>query len=453
MRKILFSLGIIASSASWAQNAFLTNEYWKANPSPQQVAKDINEKNNPTALNDRAFDATTFAIMNNAPQKTIQYLIDIEGNGVDKLTHDKRTYLFWAAYQNNVPVMKYLLSKGAKVNIKESHQLTPLLFAAVGGQSNKAIYDLLLKNGASITDTNNEGASALLLLLPNLTDLKAANYFVKKGLKLEAVDNNGNNAIYYAATKGNKKVIDELIKKGIDVKAVNKKGENAFFAAARGAKRFTNKVDFYIYLEQLGLNPNQKNANGLTPLYVVAGKNSDVAVINYLLEKGNDPNQVNAEKGGRTPLMNAAALNSAEVVKLLAEKSQNINAVNSDGYSALTLAVDNNRAEVVRLLLDLKADASVVDNEGNTLYHHAVKRGDKKILELIAELGLPINVKNKEGVTPLQIAAMIAEDTDILQFLLSKGADKTITTDLGETAYDLAKENEKLHDKNIDFLK
>ena len=46
MRKILFSLGIIASSASWAQNAFLTNEYWKANPSPQQVAKDINEKNN-----------------------------------------------------------------------------------------------------------------------------------------------------------------------------------------------------------------------------------------------------------------------------------------------------------------------------------------------------------------------------------------------------------------------
>ena len=349
--------------------------------------------------------------------------------------------------------MKYLLSKGAKVNIKESHQLTPLLFAAVGGQSNKAIYDLLLKNGASITDTNNEGASALLLLLPNLTDLKAANYFVKKGLKLEAVDNNGNNAIYYAATKGNKKVIDELIKKGIDVKAVNKKGENAFFAAARGAKRFTNKVDFYIYLEQLGLNPNQKNANGITPLYVVAGKNSDVAVINYLLEKGNDPNQVNAEKGGRTPLMNAAALNSAEIVKLLAEKSQNINAVNSDGYSALTLAVDNNRAEVVRLLLDLKADASVVDNEGNTLYHHAVKRGDKKILELIAELGLPINVKNKEGVTPLQIAAMIAEDTDILQFLLSKGADKTITTDLGETAYDLAKENEKLHDKNIDFLK
>lgn len=213
MRKILFSLGIIASSASWAQNAFLTNEYWKANPSPQQVAKDINEKNNPIALNDRAFDATTLAIMNNAPQKTIQYLIDIEGNGVDKLTHDKRTYLFWAAYQNNVPVMKYLLSKGAKVNIKESHQLTPLLFAAVGGQSNKAIYDLLLKNGASITDTNNEGASALLLLLPDLTDLKAANYFVKKGLKLEAVDNNGNNAIYYAATKGNKKVIDELIKK------------------------------------------------------------------------------------------------------------------------------------------------------------------------------------------------------------------------------------------------
>ena len=96
------------------------------------------------------------------------------------VTHDKRTYLFWAAYQDNVPVMEYLLKKGAKVDITDSHQLTPLLFAAVGGRSDKAIYELLLKHGANLKDTNVDGANTLLLLLPHLKDLKEADYFVKK---------------------------------------------------------------------------------------------------------------------------------------------------------------------------------------------------------------------------------------------------------------------------------
>jgi len=73
--------------------------------------------------------------------------------------------------------MEYLLKKGAKVNITESHQLTPLLFAAVGGRSDNAIYELLLKYSANLKDTNADGANILLLLLPHLKDLKEAGYY------------------------------------------------------------------------------------------------------------------------------------------------------------------------------------------------------------------------------------------------------------------------------------
>ena len=50
---------------------------------------------------------------------------------------------------------------------------------------------------------------------------------------------------------------------------------------------------------------------------------------------------------------------------------------------------------------------------------------------------------------------MTAKNTKILEYLLSKGASKKATTDFGETAYDLALENEILEAKQIDinFLK
>ena len=135
MKKLLLAITVLLIVNTYAQeNVFLSNDYWKQQPTVAQVQQAIAQGNSATALNSRAFDTTTLAILNGAPYETIIYLIDLEGNGVGKITHDKRTYLFWAAFQGNVPVMEYLLKKGAEVNITESHQLTPLLFAAVGGR-------------------------------------------------------------------------------------------------------------------------------------------------------------------------------------------------------------------------------------------------------------------------------------------------------------------------------
>jgi hypothetical protein len=53
------------------------------------------------------------------------------------------------------------------------------------------------------------------------------------------------------------------------------------------------------------------------------------------------------------------------------------------------------------------------------------------------------------------MAAMIATDTQMLNYLISIGAKKEIVTDFEETAYDLALENELLKKNNIslDFLR
>ncbi|MGB0175844.1 MAG: ankyrin repeat domain-containing protein, partial [Owenweeksia sp.] len=75
-------------------------------------------------------------------------------------------------------------------------------------------------------------------------------------------------------------------------------------------------------------------------------------------------------------------------------------------------------------------------------------------LGLLIEKGIDINLKNDEGYTALHIAAMRAGNPEILEQLVRAGADKTVTTEFGESAYDLASENELLANRssNLEFL-
>ncbi|MFJ1473335.1 ankyrin repeat domain-containing protein [Capnocytophaga cynodegmi] len=492
MKRIIFFFCFFVTGLLLAQkNIFLSNDYWKTKPTVEQVKQKITEGNNPTELNERAYDAVSLAINNGAPYETILFLLSLEGNEVDKLTHDKRTYLFWAAFQNNLPLINYLLQKGADVNVKDSHMYTPLLFAAVRGNINTELYDILINKGANINEKNENGANALLLAIPHMKDLKEAQYFIKKGLSLKSIDNNGDDALFYASRNGNQKIINQLIKKGFNPKTLNNKGQNLMFAAAEGSRMKTNDLEFFKYIESLGVSPNQKDKEGLTPLFTLSSRHKDITVLNYFLDKGNSINQL--DKEGNTPLINASSRNSLEVVSLLENKSSNINTTNNQGHSALTLAVARNTSDVVSYLIKKGADINVKDAKGNTLvyyllesytprdikkfdekwnilaekglnfaqnqekgnniYHLAVDKADLNLLQKVASVNVDINVKNQDGLTPLHKAAMTAKNLDIIKFLLEKGAKKTITTDFEETAYDLAKENEALKDKDINFLK
>src|SRR5690606_27344835 len=130
--------------------------------------------------------------------------ISKKGNDVNKLTHDGRTYIFWAAYKGNVELMEFLLKKGAKTTITDDKGSTILNFAASSGQQNTQVYDLLLKHGANLKkDLTHDGANALLLAAPYDSDLALLNYFPSRGLDLNSVDSNRNGIFNYVAKTGN----------------------------------------------------------------------------------------------------------------------------------------------------------------------------------------------------------------------------------------------------------
>lgn len=480
-------------SLAQESNVFYDRAFWKTAPDIATVKEKIKEGNDPVALNPNAFDATVYAILENAPLETIQWLLSLEGNKVDKVTHDGRNYLLWAAYKGNVDLMKLLISKGSDPEMVDDHGYNLMTFAATAGQQDPAVYDLILANGVDVNSTNRSGANALLLLAPHLKDKKDLQYYLDKGLDIHSKDLDGNGIFNYASLRGNVDLMKQMIDMGIDYKGLNKKGENALLYATHGARGYSNPVEVYQYLIDLGLEADIVSWEGRTPLHNVAGTAPDMAIIEFFTQRGVNIDQVDEE--GNTAFINVVRNNKPAIVKKLVADISDINHTDRNGYSALTYAIMRNAPETFDLLRENGAKMTLRDAKGNNLVFHifnsynpgnqdafdkfvqvaqqegldfvspftgnnnlahiAIEKNSKFLLTKAIALGVDVNRKNQEGLTPLHLAAMKSKDKELLTLLLEQGADKGIRTEFDESAYDLAAENEALTEKaiNLEFLK
>lgn len=496
IRKMTMLAMFFISIVVFAQegNVFLERSFWKGNPDLETVKQKIAEGNDATVLNENAFDATIYALLEKSDTSVIKYLLSLEGNPVDKKTHDSRIYLHWAAYAGQIEMVDYLLEKGASVSELDSHGYTPLTFAVNAGQKEEALFHTFEKHGVRLTDEKNEdGADLLLLAAPSLANKKELDFFMNKGFKLDSKDHEGNGIFNYAAKKGTINFLELLVELGADYKSLNAEGGNAFLFAAQGGRGYSNPLPVYTYLKSLGLEPNIVTLEGYTPMHRLAYNNTDPAIFQLFLTAGAAVDQEDAE--GNTPFLNAASSNTLKMVELLSKEVKDFNYTNNEGQTALMLAVQRNSPEVVAFLVQKGSNVLAKDNkantlahylvasydrrkpndftsklkllqakglemntvqaEGNTLFHLAAKANDLDLLKLVSAFDMDINAKNNEGLTALHIVAMKAEDDQLMRFLISKGADIKVRTDFEETVYDLAIENELLNKQNtsLNFLK
>lgn len=473
-----------------SDNVFHNRSFWETKPTVEIVKQKIKEGNDAVKQNRGAFDAVSFAVMAKAPVKTIEYLLSLPGNNINKSTHDGRSYLMWAGYAGDIETMKLLLKKGADTKIVGSHGFNWFTFTVNAGHENTDIYDLMIANGIDVKETNRAGANAILLLAPHAKDMNIIEYFQQKGLDNKATDNNGNNILFYAAQRGNITLIKDLIQKGFDYKKINKEGENLVLFASHGARGYNNPLEVYQYFDSLGLDATLINKKGQTALHFISRGTKDVKIVDYFIKKGT--NVLQKDEQGNTAFLNAAQGDNFEVLKTLAPFVKNINQQNKEGYTALTFATQRMSLKTFDFLTSKGADTNVIDTDGNNLFYHlfnaysrrnsnnfnayantlsaanvsfknasknnsplhiAIEKGEPTLIQKAFELGADVNQKNKDGLTPLHLAAMKAKDNKTLELLLKKGADKNTQTDFEESAYDLAKENELLNKTDITFLK
>jgi len=108
-----------------SSNPFLDRDFWETKPSIEKIEATQKEGHSLTEANGGGFDATTFAIFSGNSLETIAFLLS-QGNDVNKRTHDSRTYVFWAASRGNLEAVKYLVEKGSKLDLVDSHGYGPL---------------------------------------------------------------------------------------------------------------------------------------------------------------------------------------------------------------------------------------------------------------------------------------------------------------------------------------
>ncbi len=483
-------MGIISVQA---QNKFLNYDFWKKNPSKETIDILIEKGNSLTEKDRHGFDAVSYAILGRTNTKTIKYLIK-KGIDVNTITHDERTYIFWAGYRGNLELMKFLLKKGARTDLRDDKGNSLIQFTAMGGTNDTRIFNVCFENGSNSKELTKKGKNLAHIYAQNMSDVKMLDYFAKKGVAIFAVDTNGNGVFNYASKNRDLNVLKQLVAKKIPYNLISKNNENAFYFLTQGKRRGNVKIDLKTvkYFEKLGILPTFITTDNKNALHNLASSSKNTKIINYFIKKGADINLINNQ--GNTPFMIAAADNTKEVLNILSKGLKNSNHKNKKGHTALTFAIEENTPEIVEYLLKKGADASIkdkkgrnlgyflvvnfrgktedfkrkmvllqnngfnikeLDKKGNSLLHYAIKKEKTPLVKELVTLGLDVNVKNKQGITPLHLASMMGKDTKIINYLLSVGADKNSKTNNNETPYQLAVENDVFKTKKIDvsFLK
>ena len=458
MKRLFSLLMIISAFCAHAQkpNELIIRDYWRSNPSLKDVKQKVKDGHSPKEFTTAKFDALVYALLEQQPINILKYLLKV-GNDINQLSHDARTYLHWAAYKGNTEFMEYLVTNGAKTDIRDQNGASVLIFSASTGQRNKAVYELCEKYGLDFkTDRDRNGRNAILAYARRMQDFEMVDYFVSKGTDLNAKDNDGNGVFHLATLGGNVEVLQTLIEKhNVSINTNEETGQNAFHFASRiflGADA-PSPMPLYEFLASLGIDPAHNSQDNQNVLHNLAFRTNDLGLLNYFIERGANPALVDAE--GNTPLINAASRGSKEKVAYFLRFSHDVNHQNKEGFSAMTRAFKYNNLEVATLLADNNASIDVVDKEGHdlgyhlivstrndfktfdkkmaflkskgynplsfqkdksTLLHAAISKNNQTLIKKLLDMGVDINAADNNGQTILHQAALQAENDKLLKF-------------------------------------
>lgn len=363
-----------------------------------------------------------------------------------KKTCHQITLLQEAARAGQLPIVKYLVSKGMNPNEKGyPGTIAPPLYLAAGGGYKDIVSFLLAKKAKT--------------------------------------DSERTPLIFFAVGSGDQGIVDLLLKKGIKIDAKDALGRNVLHSIASVDKRRNDDPKqaaqlkkMVVYVISKGLDPNATNRVGQTPLQtcgslsnlglVVPAKDYQIykkkrlAVAEALISKGADVNKPTMRRGkpkaNTSPLAIAVYSNFDELIDLLLKNKAkttfssgmtalhyavycgrweatikkllaagiDINALDKKGQTALFYivrggALSDPQKKVFELLLAKKINLNIADKKyGNTVLHNAAKGYNVNVVKKLVENGASLNIKNKKGQTPLDLA----KNKKVNAFLVSKGA-------------------------------
>lgn len=165
-----------------------------------------------------------------------------------------------------------------------------------------------------------------------------------------------------------------------------------------------------------GVSINGKNQNGTTAA-MLAAKNTQLPVLNFLKEQGADLEQSD-EDGDNVMTFAMLSPDALSTIALLdLGVSPNLKVLHD--FTPLLLAVHRHRIDIAMVLLQRGADLNASDLDGNTALHLAVEKDLVPLAEKLLLLGADTSLKNHQGQTAFDLAKTL-DRTRLLKIFSQK---------------------------------
>ncbi|KAH7127344.1 putative ankyrin repeat protein [Dactylonectria macrodidyma] len=280
-----------------------------------------------------------------------------------------------ARYAGSPAVIEGLLKAGADPNMKNRDGLAPLLCLRGDDDCSKKLADILLGAGADLNTVDRDGKALLFRMLPtgrllwhDEEALEKIRDLVKRGASMSIRDFKGRTILHeivqtmsHLATRywmPSKQDFDILADLGLDVKAVDHAGNGLLHELASREDNHgcgSDLVPLWEYLVAMGLDLEQKNNAGRTPLHILCAND------------GHPPRFI------RKITM---------PIDLLISRAKNLDGTDNHGITPLHIAAT--RGELyTKKLLDAGADPTACTREGLTALHLASRCGQSNVVGIL----------------------------------------------------------------------
>jgi ankyrin repeat protein len=301
------------------------------------------------------------------------------------------------------------------------------------GAGDLATVRALVAKSPDLANAKDESGRTPLHWAARGTNAELLAYLVEKGADVNALDNNGTAPLHSVASRGNVDGIRILLAEGADIHLETAEKNTSLHLAAQAGQTEAVRL-----LVGRGAGLERVNGYGRTPLVLAARERGGAAVIEALLDSDAKVDAV--DRFGDTALALAAWRGTADVVTLLMKRNAAVPVTGEKGVQLLRWAVSKALPDLFAYMVGKGADLTI-EQGGRTLLHAAAEGESVPIVETLLSKRLDINRKDANGWTPL-LFAVDAGRTAVVDLLLAKGADKHVRTSIGQSAYNVAEDDD-----------
>ena len=173
-----------------------------------------------------------------------------------------------------------------------------------------------------------------------------------------------------------------------------------------------------------------------------AARLGDTTLLIKALDSSSDCVNQQDMKLGWTPLYRAVICGHHEAARILLKRGADPNIVSKAGDSPLHLAADDGNVKLIRSLLEAKADTKARQVDGETPLHKAASKGHHRVCWLLLKHKADPNAQSTTTQrSPLHLA-VVMNHKKVVQLLLTYSADPELRDKAGNSAFDLAANEE-----------